>query len=131
LYFRFIITYIFRKKEDAESTKDFTDEVEREKPFWPSPGPYLEKSTLVALARNISGCELPPALVEDTTFEARQEFPRVSEVNSIMLTAQSVIEAMTTSITAAQVDEDEKTSNGGHDDEDDDEIVYESCSEYL
>ncbi|KAJ5905247.1 uncharacterized protein N7473_002163 [Penicillium subrubescens] len=131
LYFRFIMTYIIRKKEKAESSKDFTDEVEKEEPFWPSPGPYLKKSTLVALARNISGCELPPALIEDTTFETHQEFSKVSEVNSIMLTAQSIIEAMSTSIKAAEVEGEEKTSNDEDGDEDDEEIVYESCSEYL
>jgi hypothetical protein len=38
--------------------------------FWPLPGEYLQKSTLQALARNISGLELPPPLIKETTFES-------------------------------------------------------------
>jgi hypothetical protein len=43
--------------------------LENKEVFWGSPGSYLRKSTLVSLARNISGLELPPSVYNDTTFE--------------------------------------------------------------
>ncbi|KAJ9355899.1 hypothetical protein DTO280E4_6302 [Paecilomyces variotii] len=63
LYFRFLITYLNAKK--SENTA-FTSTVEGRDQFWASPGEYLEKSTLKALARNISGLELPPTLLQHT-----------------------------------------------------------------
>jgi hypothetical protein len=43
---------------------------EKENKFWPSPGAYLQRATLVALARNISGLDLPESMYTDTTFPA-------------------------------------------------------------
>lgn len=51
----------------------FTETVECKEDFWASPGPYLRKSTLIALARNILGLKLPSALIEDRTFEETGE----------------------------------------------------------
>lgn len=48
----------------------FTDAVEIHKDFWASPGPYLEKSTLLAVART-AGLELPESILSSTTFEHR------------------------------------------------------------
>ena len=36
--------------------------------FWASPGKYLQRGTLVSLARNISGLDLPESIYQDTTF---------------------------------------------------------------
>ena len=66
LYFRFIITYINAKRL---GNTQFTEAVEGKERFCESPGPYLRKSTLISLARNISGIELPSTLIEDQTFE--------------------------------------------------------------
>jgi hypothetical protein len=44
----------------------FTSSVENKKGFWASLGPYLRQSTLTSLARNISGLELPPSILENT-----------------------------------------------------------------
>ncbi|PKY01790.1 hypothetical protein P168DRAFT_329706 [Aspergillus campestris IBT 28561] len=63
LYFRFLITYLNAKR--ANNTA-FTSTVESKDQFWASPGDYLERSTLKSLARNISGLELPPTLLEHT-----------------------------------------------------------------
>lgn len=114
----------------------FTEKVEQENPFWPSPGAYLRKSTLMTLARNISGFELPPSLIQDTTFDNREESSGVFECNTVMLTAQEIIDAMSTSIKAARIEEDEgdegdEGDDAGNSDESDDQVVYESCSEYL
>jgi hypothetical protein len=46
--------------------------IETSKVFWASPGPYMEKSALLALGRNISGLELPPALYEGNTFSLKE-----------------------------------------------------------
>jgi hypothetical protein len=70
LYFRFIITYLNAKRSGF---KLFTDQVEAKKNFFASPGSYLRKSTLLSLARNILGCELPPSIFQDTTFETEDE----------------------------------------------------------
>ncbi|KAJ9374586.1 hypothetical protein DTO282E5_669 [Paecilomyces variotii] len=67
LYFRFIVTYLHAKNTGNTS---FTEKVEDRNRFWASPGPYLRHSTLISLARNISGCDLPPSLLEDTTFKS-------------------------------------------------------------
>lgn len=127
------MTYIFRKRENTSASIIFTEKVEKENSFWPSPGSYLRKSTLVALARNISGFELPPSLVEHTTFENREESSGIFETNPVMLTAQEIIDAMSTSIKAARIEENEENEgdNGNDSDEDDDQIMYESCPEYA
>lgn len=87
----------------------------------------------MALARNISGFELPPSLVKDTTFENREESPGVFELNPVMLNAQEIIDAMSTSIKAARIEENEgdKEEDSDDGDEDNDQIMYESCPEYL
>ncbi|KAJ5364218.1 uncharacterized protein N7496_009931 [Penicillium cataractarum] len=131
LYFRFIITYIFRKREDSPGSRLFTDQVESEKAFWPSPGEYLEKSTLKALARNISGCELPASLTAHTTFESSGELSKASDVNAIMRTTQSIIDVISGSIQSTKAREDE-SQTGTEDAEEDesDDVMYHSCSEY-
>jgi len=66
LYFRFIISYIFAQKNGNQL---FINKMNNDKNFWASPGEYLRKSTLISLARNISGLELPPNILDKTTFE--------------------------------------------------------------
>jgi len=66
LYFRFIITIINAQR--ANNTP-FLQRLEGKEVFWASPGSYLRRSTLVSLARNISGLELPPSQYNETTFE--------------------------------------------------------------
>ncbi|KAN0074125.1 hypothetical protein V8E54_008062 [Elaphomyces granulatus] len=61
----------------------FLERVENKEIFWASPGSYLRKSTLVSLARNISGLELPPSLYQDTTFGSTDD-----SVDSTMITQQ-------------------------------------------
>lgn len=57
--------------------------------FWASPGPYLRRSTLLTLARNISGVELPPTLIEDQTFEAPDDLsPQQAEDANMLLSAK-------------------------------------------
>lgn len=73
--------------------------------MWASPGPYLEKSMLCSLARNISGVELPPPLYEDTTFKSDQ--PAGSPED--LLLASSLREA--TLLSAAGVQQDEEETN--------------------
>ncbi|KAJ9234939.1 hypothetical protein DTO169E5_6406 [Paecilomyces variotii] len=86
LCFRFIVTYLHAKNSGNTS---FIEKVEDRARFWASPGPYLQYSTLISLARNICGCcELPPSLLEDTTFKsADMEDDHDDDIN-IMLSVQ-------------------------------------------
>jgi hypothetical protein len=86
LYFRFIITYIHAQKSGNTT---FTNRVENKTDFWASPGPYLRKSTLISLARNISGCELPPPLLASTTFEKSEFNVSSEEEDEISMTLAS------------------------------------------
>lgn len=47
--------------------------IEAKQIFFASPGPYLHESTLISLARNISGCELPPSVFSECTFADQDE----------------------------------------------------------
>ncbi|KAL4788728.1 hypothetical protein BJX76DRAFT_3880 [Aspergillus varians] len=67
LYFRFVISYLYAKRK---GTITITDKVGKTK-FWPTIGRYLNRSTLVTLARCISGCELPQSIIEGQTFEPK------------------------------------------------------------
>ena len=51
------------------------NKVENKNVFRASPGKYLRRSTLVTLARNISGLELPPSIYYDNTFEKSEKDP--------------------------------------------------------
>jgi hypothetical protein len=46
------------------------EKVENGKEFWASPGEYLRRSTLISLARNISGLELSPSVLEDPDLDS-------------------------------------------------------------
>ncbi|KAJ5626552.1 hypothetical protein N7528_003979 [Penicillium herquei] len=73
LYFRFIITCISMMKQGKDISFMTTAEGNS---VWTSPGDYLRKSTLTTVARNISGYDLPPALVESTTFSDEDYEPK-------------------------------------------------------
>ncbi|KAL4886714.1 hypothetical protein BJY04DRAFT_213469 [Aspergillus karnatakaensis] len=66
LYFRFIISYLAAKKAGSRLVDSKVDATK----FWPTMGRYLRKSTLVTLARCVSGCDLPPSLVDGKTFDS-------------------------------------------------------------
>lgn len=83
LYFRFIITYLNAKKQ---GNRFFTENVDTKQRFWASPGPYLRRSTLTSLARNISGCQLPPPLL-DNTFETDEVPAHEGEDISLILSS--------------------------------------------
>lgn len=65
MYFRYVITYLNAKRD---GNKSWVDKIDGRHVFWASPGPYLEKSTLISLGRSISGFELPEALYKGNTF---------------------------------------------------------------
>ena len=59
----------FRRNAKKQGNHFFTDNADTKQGFWASPGPYLRRSTLTSLARNISGCERRPPLLDENTFE--------------------------------------------------------------
>jgi hypothetical protein len=87
MYFRFVVSYIFAQQKGNEC---FLNKVENRKELWPSPGEYLRKSTLISLARNISGLELPPAILDNNTFEEPNSLLSETEAenSAILLSAQ-------------------------------------------
>ena len=67
----------------------FTEAVEGKERFWANSGPCLRKSTLISLARNISGIELPSTLIEEQTFEKPSDLSaKQAEDASLLLSAQ-------------------------------------------
>lgn len=81
LYFRFIVTVMHAQRT---GNTEFLKRLENREIFWASPGSYLRKSTLVSLARNISGLELPPAACENTTFEGETEAQSSQDTASVL-----------------------------------------------
>lgn len=109
LYFRYVINYLWAKQQ---GNQEWVEQIDNKGVFWASPGPYLEKSTLISLGRNISGFELPPSILESTTFDG--PVPTKGDENQDLSVCIALREAnMATS--KAQEDED------GHEDEDEDE----------
>ncbi|KAJ9486869.1 hypothetical protein VN97_g6463 [Penicillium thymicola] len=78
LYFGFIIAYLNAKSRGASYA--VAKKVEATL-FWPFGGEYLNQSTLVTLARCVSGSELPESLVQDKTFDSG-DTPTRSNINS-------------------------------------------------
>ncbi|OJJ43919.1 hypothetical protein ASPZODRAFT_145056 [Penicilliopsis zonata CBS 506.65] len=65
LYFRFLLSYLDAKRSNL---RDVTTKAETGR-FWPSGGVDFRKPTLTALARCVSGCEIPDSLIETQTFD--------------------------------------------------------------
>lgn len=81
LYFCFISSIIHAQKAGNAEILD-RQEV---KTFWASPGEYLRRSTLVTMARQISGFELPSATYEEMTFvEEGEEELRSQEAETVL-----------------------------------------------
>lgn len=77
LYFRFIVSYLWARRDNPQIESHIGG-----RKFWPSNGEYLNRSTLQTLARCISGCEIPPYLIQNQTFEDLDD-PRMNEVSGM------------------------------------------------
>lgn len=60
----------------------WTERIDSRTVYWATPGKYVEKSALLAVGRNLTGFELPEALYENTTFEAKE--PMESECDVVL-----------------------------------------------
>ncbi|KOS36163.1 hypothetical protein ACN38_g13124 [Penicillium nordicum] len=80
LYLRLLISYLWSKRESVPGMERKVDS----KRFWPSAGSYLQRSTLQALARCISGCEIPKDLTTEQTF-ARSNSPERNDIAGMRL----------------------------------------------
>ncbi|KAI9369358.1 hypothetical protein BJX61DRAFT_536488 [Aspergillus egyptiacus] len=94
LFFRFVISYLHAK---ASGNTVVSEKVNR-KDFWPTIGRYLHKSTLVTLARCVSGTELPPSLVEGKTFESEGEGDQATGKDIGMLLGADLRDALVSSM---------------------------------
>ncbi|CAG7946296.1 unnamed protein product [Penicillium nalgiovense] len=80
LYFCFIIAYLNAKSQGANDAVAKKVEATR---FWPSGGEYLDRSTLVTLARCVSGSELPESL-KDNTFDSGDNSTRDADAGTVL-----------------------------------------------
>lgn len=97
--------------------RNLTDKHENETEFWASPGKYLKRSTLISLARNISGLELPPSVYEDMTFETSAE----GSTNEGAIEAMSLPAMLQGSVIEGPDDEGRDSDNKSDEDEDETE----------
>lgn len=81
LYFRFIIAYLNAKSRGANDAVAKKVEATH---FWPSAGEYLNRSTLVTLARCVSGSDLPKSLVQDKTFDSGDTSTRDADAGTVL-----------------------------------------------
>ncbi|KAI1831808.1 hypothetical protein DTO027I6_7223 [Penicillium roqueforti] len=81
LYFCFIIAYLNAKSRGVSDAVARKVEATR---FWPSAGEYLNRSTLVTLARCVSGSELPESLVQDKTFDSGDTSTRDADAGTVL-----------------------------------------------
>ena len=81
LYFRFLVTYLHAKQS---GNSEFTSMVDSCQTFWACPGGYLERSTLISLARNISGIQLPPAITAHTFDDASASVSKTEDAATIL-----------------------------------------------
>ncbi|CAG7948691.1 unnamed protein product [Penicillium salamii] len=86
LYFRFLVSYLCAlrqakraldgkdeaAKAQAKKFEDITAKCDARK-FWPSGGSWLDKSTIVTMARSVSGVELPGQFIRHKTFDSPNE----------------------------------------------------------
>jgi hypothetical protein len=86
--------------------------------FWASPGKYIQRATLVGLARNVSAFELPSSLYCCTTFE--DEAVGSSEEDAGLL-AHDLKAAYVESAKRSMEDDDMEEDDEEEDDEEDDE----------
>ncbi|CAG8296522.1 unnamed protein product [Penicillium nalgiovense] len=80
LYFCFIIAYLNAKSRGANDAVARKVEATR---FWPSGGEYLDRSTLVTLARCVSGSKLPESL-KDNTIDSGDNSTRDADAGTVL-----------------------------------------------
>ncbi|KAI9371257.1 hypothetical protein BJX61DRAFT_512154 [Aspergillus egyptiacus] len=102
LYFRFLISYLYAKRRGDTSVKEKVDATR----FWPTMGRYLNRSTLVTMARCISGCDLPPSFVEGSTFELEGDQAEQKSTDAGMVLSAQLRDAMLDSMRVVEASKD-------------------------
>ncbi|KUL89945.1 hypothetical protein ZTR_02890 [Talaromyces verruculosus] len=118
LYFRFIITVLHAMRKGND---EFISELQKKDEFWPSPGEYLQRATLVALAKNISGLNLPESVLNDTTFS--ENVDDNNPLNTSMILAADLRDAALESAKKAKELADSDYEFTESEDETDDEMM--------
>ncbi|KAJ9286803.1 hypothetical protein DTO021C3_5535 [Paecilomyces variotii] len=117
LYFRFIITYLFHKRR--ASNLEWVEEVEAKGTLWATPGPYLRKSMLVALARRASDHYAPEAFWNGTFEESKESPGRSAAEEEILAHALQVdIDAEMDSVLEESTKEEDSKEDSESDAED-------------
>jgi hypothetical protein len=103
LFFRFVISYLHARISGNDTV---SGKVNRND-FWPTMDRYLHRSTLVTLARCVSGIELPPSLLERNTFEPDGELDKRRGEDIGMLLAADIRGNHISSIGVEEKDDEE------------------------
>jgi hypothetical protein len=102
------MTVIHAQQSDNTS---FLRRLEKKEAFWASPGSYLHKSTLISLARNISGLELPPSVYSDTTFEEITDTQKGQNTVSQLVASQLAAQLREATIESSRIYSDDTDEN--------------------
>ncbi|KAJ9208722.1 hypothetical protein C8Q69DRAFT_460581 [Paecilomyces variotii] len=111
LYFRFIVTYLYHKRR--ASNLEWVAQVEAKGTLWATPGPYLRKSMLIALARRASDHYAPEAFWNGV-FEEVNESPSRSATEE-----ETLSYALSVQIDAKMDSAHEENMKEGSDEEED------------
>lgn len=106
LYFRYVMTYLWAKKQ---GNQEWVEQVDNKGVFWAFSGPYLEKSTLISLGTRISGFTLPESIIHDKTCDGPEPCEEDKDQSR-----QMVISLRQANIASSKAQDEE-----GVDDEDD------------
>ena len=99
---------------------EFISELQKKDEFWPSPGEYLQRATLVALAKNVSGLNLPESVLNDTTFD--ENIDDNNPLDTSMILAADLRDAALESVKKAKESADSDYEITESEDETDDEM---------
>ncbi|MCJ1464996.1 hypothetical protein MMC07_003611 [Pseudocyphellaria aurata] len=125
LYFKYVMTYLMAK--DLGNTK-WVDRYPSQGTMWCTPGPYLRRSMLTSLARQVSDHFLPEALYKDNTFDhadgGPNKTPDQEKVLAMSLGLKLEDEKAKTKISLAEEDDEDDGEEGDNDDDNNDEEAH-------
>lgn len=81
LYFCFLIAYLHAKSHGVND--EIARKVEATR-FWPSGADCLNRSTLITLARCVSGSDLPESLAQENTFDSHDDSTRDTDAGTVL-----------------------------------------------
>ncbi|KAF3479575.1 uncharacterized protein GIQ15_06551 [Arthroderma uncinatum] len=96
LYFRFVMTYLIAKRK---GNYEWVDKIRHREVRWTAKGNYVQKSLLLSVGRSVSGTDLPSALYEGNTFDAREVEPEIELALTVALRAEIKVQCRISELT--------------------------------